>query len=109
MGFSLSWVAVRNGTEEAVYRTLGFTKSGRDEEFPRSTFCGSLLSTGWILVIWNRHLAAMDGTVDLGALSTDNDVVACMVEEHVGCSAAANWSLGAEIWSLSHDGEKGIG
>ena len=107
MGFSLSWVAVRAGDEDAVYRTLGFRQTGRFEGGLRATFCGSPLRTGWILVVWTRHLAALDGTVDLRRLSALGEVIACLVEEHVGCTAVANWRSGIEVWSLRYDAELG--
>src|SRR6185295_19130791 len=106
MGFCLSWVAVHDSTQDAVYADLGFRRTGKFEEFPESPFCGAASKAGWTIVVMNRSSAALDGTVDLARLSKLGDVVACFVEEHVMCSAAAYWSSGSVTWSVVHESSK---
>jgi hypothetical protein len=40
-------------------------------------------------------------------LSTDRDLLLCLIEEHVMASSAEYWSKGKRQWWLSHEGENG--
>jgi hypothetical protein len=108
MGSCLSWVAVQGSSPEAVYADLGFHRSGEFEEIPEAPFCGTRLGNNWTVVVLNGVAAAMDGTINLKHLSRLGDVIACFVEEHVMCSAAACWSAKRQVWSVAHRAEKGM-
>jgi hypothetical protein len=85
---------------------LGLRPTGEHHELAETPFVGALLSTGWYLVVADRCDDALVGDAITQSLSTNADVVACSIEEHVMFSAASFWSAGRRIWSVSHDAQK---
>jgi hypothetical protein len=51
MGYSLSWVAIKNGNAEAIYSVLDLRPTGEWEEIPEFQIVGAELPTGWHLVL----------------------------------------------------------
>jgi len=108
VGFALSWLAVKGRSPERVLDALGWRVTGRQEEFPESPLTSAVLPTGWFSIVMQRA-DAHDGTLDLGSLSQEAEVVTCVVEEHVMVSAASEWADGKEKWSIRHDAQQGLG
>ena len=105
MGYSLSWVAVKNAQPEAVNSLLGLRATDVWEEIPESKTVGASLPTGWYLVsLQQKEL----GEHTLKQLSDLGEVVYCFVEDHVMFSQASGWKNGKFLWSVTHDCEKGI-
>jgi hypothetical protein len=102
MGWSLSWIAVRGGTRDAVCSAIGLQPTGQKEEEPESDIVCTDLPAGWFLVLFNREELANDV---LKSLSKTGEVVYCFVEDHVMYSTAASWSNGKQNWRVSHDGQ----
>jgi hypothetical protein len=107
MGFSLTWCAVREENADHFVQALGLTPTGQTEEIPESLDCMAKLDTGWRLIWHNKYDCPYLRPKDLARLSVDQDVILCLVEEHVMASSAELWSKGKRNWWLSHEGENG--
>jgi hypothetical protein len=106
MGFSVTWCAVREERAEQFCERLGLKPTGETEEFLESLTSMAKLDTGWRVVWHNKYACPYLRPQDLGKLSVDQDVLLCLVEEHVMASSAELWSGGKRKWWLSHEGEK---
>jgi hypothetical protein len=104
----MSWVAVRDGTAQAVHEALALRGTGTREETPESAITGAYLPGGWYMVASNRDGLRLTEDARLGRLSGVGEVVMCSVEEHVMCSFAAHWRDGQHVWSVYHDAQSGI-
>jgi hypothetical protein len=107
MGFSLSWLAVRGKSRAAVCEALDLKGAGELEEIPEAPFTGADLPKGWFMVVENNSEGLVEDSV-LKQVSTDCEVVACSVEEHVMVSTATGWKNGQKLWSTTHDAQQGI-
>ncbi|MGZ4854242.1 MAG: hypothetical protein ACXVKH_03380 [Candidatus Angelobacter sp.] len=105
MGVSLSWIAVKGCTPQAVNTTLGLQPTGANGGFPESSLSAAQLPTGFYLVIFNREELS-SGT--LRKFSEAFPLLYGFVEEHVMFSAVAAWESGKEVWSIVHDAQKNI-
>ena len=56
---------------------------------------------------YNEYACPFLQTDDLRRISLDQDVLQCLVEEHVMASSAEMWSKGKCRWRLAHEGENG--
>jgi|ERR1700683_96786 hypothetical protein len=104
MGYALSWAATKVSAE-TVHSVLGLRPTGKREEIPKSDMVGVELRGGWYLVFYRGCTAANQARKSLSRLG---EVVYCSVEEHVMVSAASVWKGGKCLWSVVHDGQKGI-
>jgi hypothetical protein len=104
MGYSLSWVAVKNANPEAVNSLLGLRETDVWEELAKSKAAGASIPTGWYLVLFHRKELSEH---TLSKLSSVGEVVYCFVEDHVMFSQASGWKDGKFFWSVTHDCEKG--
>src|SRR5437867_3174852 len=107
MGASVSWLAVRGGTREAVLAALGLRGTGSFEEIPESALTGAALPSGWYIVVSNREYPAFMEDKTLARLSSTAEVVTCFVEEHVMCSFASQWRGSRMLWSVIHTADTG--
>ena len=107
MGFAISWCAVREEGADQFLQELGLTPTGETEELPESLISTGKLDTGWRVLWYNKYGCPFLGPKDLAALSLGNEVLLCLVEEHVMASSSELWSQGMRKWSLSHEGENG--
>src|SRR6266496_4505662 len=99
MGYSLSWLAVRGKSPEAVRHELGFRPTGEREEFPESDLSAIEMPNGWYLIVSQRsELVASDASI-ARLPSSAGEVVTCFVEEHVMFSSATRWKDGCKTWS----------
>ena len=106
MGYSLSWLAVRGKTPEAVREVLGFHPTGEREAIPESSLSAVEMPNGWYLVVSNNDSQVAPDEV-LEQLATDGaEVVTCFVEEHVMMSQATGWADGEMLWSATHDAQR---
>lgn len=89
MGFSLSWVAVKDMPESELLAAFKTNRTGETSEWP--DFSLSLLEkkNGWRIVLAD-HDDLLNGREPLKQkLSAKNDVIVVFVEEHVMYSGAA--------------------
>jgi hypothetical protein len=65
------------------------------------------LDTGWRVVWYNEFECPALDSDRLAALSSDNELMVCFIEEHVMVSVATLWSGGQCVWTIAHDGQNG--
>ncbi len=107
MGFSLEWLAVKNGKKDSVLASLGLRGTERFEGIPESDLTGASLPAGWYMIVSNRGSLALMEKMMLARASAEAEVVCCFVEEHCMCSSAQGWRDGSEIWSVFHEAGTG--
>lgn len=96
MGFSLEWLAVKNGTRDSVLATLGLRGTEQREEIPESDLTGTSLPGGWYMIVSNHGSPALVEKKMLARASAEAEVVYCFVEEHCTCSSAQGWENAAK-------------
>lgn len=107
MGFSISWCAVREDGAQQLLDRLGLSPTGETEEVPQSLISTARLDTGWRVLWYNEHECPFLRPEDLGAISSDREVLMCLVEEHVMASSSELWARGKRAWAIAHSGEDG--
>jgi hypothetical protein len=107
MGFSVTWCAVREQRVDQFVQKLGLTPTGETEEIPESLDCMARHDTGWRVIWHNKYGCPYLKPKDLALLSNDQDVLLCLIEEHVMATSAELWSRGKRQWWISHEGENG--
>lgn len=106
MGFSLSWLAVKGKSSQAIRDELGFRPTGEKEKIPESDLSAVEMPNGWYLIVSN-HTEQVVPDATLQQLSSFGcELVTCFVEEHVTVSNATGWSNGQMKWSVTHDAQK---
>jgi hypothetical protein len=109
MGYSLSWLAVRQKSLTEVCGLLGLVDTGQTEEEPESGITAAALPNGWLLITSNSTDLIFSGNKDLlKSVSTGSECIACFVEEHVMCSDTECWRDGSAIWSVMHAADQGL-
>jgi hypothetical protein len=107
MGFSITWCAVRDGNTQKVLDQLGLSPTGETEDVPESLISTAKLDTGWRIIWYNEYECPFLRPEDLGVISNDQEVLMCLVEEHVMASSSELWRRGKRKWWISHEGEDG--
>jgi hypothetical protein len=107
MGFAVTWCAVRTEGAGEFLQRLGLATTGQTEELPESPISMAELDTGWNVLWYNEYGCPFLQPEDLANLSKDQDVMLCLIEEHVMASSSEMWSGGKRKWWLSHEGENG--
>ena len=107
MGFSLTYIAIKGKTAEAILAELGLTATNEFGGFAETPYCAAPLPDGWYLVCENNS-AEFTREPLLKQLSLNCEVITCSVEEHVMASSANAWQNGNELWSILHASGKGI-
>jgi hypothetical protein len=105
VGYSLSWIAVKQSSPEQIHSALGVRPTGKREDFPESPITGAELPNGSYLVVFDRE-ELNDRT--LAKYSSSCELIHCFVEEHVMYSTVAAWKGGICVWSATHDAQEGI-
>ncbi len=109
MGYSLSWLAVRQKNLSEVCGLLGLVNTGQTEEEPESDITAASLPNGWLLIVSNSSDLIFSGSKDLlKTASTGSECIACFVEEHVMCSDTECWRDGSFVWSVMHAADQGL-
>ncbi|MEJ1966511.1 MAG: hypothetical protein WDO56_35215 [Gammaproteobacteria bacterium] len=107
MGWAITWCAVREDKAEELLNQLGLSPTGQSEEMPESLISTAKLDTGWRVIWYNKHDCPFLKPRELAALSSDKEILLCLIEEHVMASSSEMWSQGKRQWWLSHEGEDG--
>lgn len=107
MGFSITWCAVHVEGVERLLEQLGLSPTGNTEEFPESLISTAKLDTGWRILWYNKYGCPFLRPEDLRDISNDQDVLVCLIEEHVMASSSEMWRGGERKWRISHEGEDG--
>lgn len=108
MGFSVSWMAIKGKQPEEVRETLEFIETNERQEFPDAEFSASKLAGDWYLIYINRCDSPYVSSETLELLSTDCEIIACVVEEHVMYSRSQYWDNGNKVWQVMHDAQQGM-
>ena len=108
MGYSLSWIAVKGKSPQAVRDELSFRMTDAREEFPESDLTAVELPNGWYLIVSNHTEQVASDAVMQHLSSTGGELVTCFVEEHVMVSSATGWKDGQLRWSVMHDAQNGL-
>ena len=107
MGFSITWAAVHEAQAPKLLERLALFPTGETEEFPESLISAAKLGTGWRVIWYNEYGCPFLRPEELGDLSKEQDILLCLVEEHVMASSSEFWSAGNRMWWISHEGENG--
>lgn len=107
MGWAISWCAVREEKADEFLHQLELSPTGEIEDLPESLISMARLDTGWRIVWYNEYDCPFLQPRALAELSSDKDVLLCLVEEHVMASSSEMWSGGERVWRLCHRGEDG--
>lgn len=109
MGASLSWMAVKDTSEEAILRALDLEKSGK---FSNNVYDWKLsymkVKPDWHLILARKDDLLSSHLAWVEKLSAEHDVYVFFVEEHVMYSSACYYSKGGKIWMISHDGSEDL-
>jgi hypothetical protein len=107
MGYAITWCAVREEAADSFLQALGLAPTGQTTVSPDALIASARLDMGWRMVWYNKYGCPFLQPRDLARLSTERDVLLCLVEEHVMASSSEMWSAGKRKWWLSHEGESG--
>ena len=107
MGFAVTWCAVREEGAQKLLEQLDLSPTGETEQLPESLISAARLDTGWRVIWYNEYDCPFLRPEQLGVVSREQDVLVCLVEEHVMASSAELWSGGTRTWWISHEGEHG--
>ena len=105
MGVSLSWLAIKGSSAEAVLGELELRSTSKPAEAGRSPFVAATSDSGWYLVVANRCEHHIISAPVAERLSVGCEVLTCTVEEHVMFSEATGWRDGHRLWSVTHRGD----
>lgn len=108
MGYSLSWLAVRNISGESVLDRLALHPTGARAEYATEKISGQPLPDGWFLVVARGCDHRIISESALSSVSVDAEVVACSIEEHVMVSSSEGWGGGKRLWRVDHDGQESM-
>ncbi|EHK0035629.1 hypothetical protein C1S86_25570 [Vibrio parahaemolyticus] len=108
MGFSISWIAIKNKNLNQVIDELKLMKSGETEEFPESDISGADLPSGWCHIQFNNFDSPFIKNSVLSKLSENTQVIFSQVEEHVMYSKACCWEKSRLLWSSEHDAQENL-
>jgi len=108
MGYSLSWLAVRNISGESVLDRLALGSTGARAEYATEKISGQSLPDGWFLLVARGCDHRIISESVLSSLSVDSEVVACSVEEHVMVCSSEGWGGGKRLWRIEHDGQESM-
>ena len=108
MGYSIAWVAIRGPLLDQALIAAGLSGTSTFAEYASAPFTGHALPSGWYLLVATDCDSPLIGNQVLAELSSDGQVVACSIEEHVMFSSSELWQGGQSIWKVEHSSEKGI-
>jgi hypothetical protein len=107
VGASVAWLAVETEDSPALFEAAQVEPNEGLDSHSQGSISGGRLKGGWFLLLGQGCDHRVVAPELLAALSQHFACVACSVEEHVMFSSAAYWKAGREIWSLTHDAQKG--
>lgn len=107
MGYSVSWCAVPEQHGDSFIAELGLAVTGETEDIPESEYCQVALATGWRLLWVNQYASRLLSGDRLQQLSSNYDILLCLVEEHVMASSSELWHEGKMAWRIAHEGDQG--
>jgi len=108
MGYSISWVAVKEKAPELLLQELGLSPTGAMADYGRELYTARKLPSGWFLLVFNRCEHIFIKPNSLASLSRNCNLLACSAEEHVMVSTSEFWHNGQQTWRIEHDAQESI-
>jgi len=108
MGFSISWIAVKDRKLNQVIEYLGIDSTNEVEEFPESDISGADLPNGWCHIQFSDFDSPFIQEAALQKISDSTQVIFCQIEEHVMYSKSCCWENGRFSWSSEHDAQQDL-
>jgi hypothetical protein len=108
MGYSISWLAVRNKTVDVLLGELSLKPTGEMSDYPRAPISGRSLPGGWFMLVFDDIEHPLVSARSLTVISKSCDAIVCMIEEHVMVSTSERWQNGEQIWHIEHDAQTSI-
>jgi len=106
MGFNVGTIAVRGKLTEEVHAALRLSTTERHQQEPEAAVVAAALPSGWYLVYINdRDYPTND---ELRELSVNAELIFLDVCETVMVSGAACWKDSKQVWSITHDSQRGL-
>jgi hypothetical protein len=103
MGFHVSWLAIRGQSAEVLRTNLKLRETAERQPFPESDqILGIDLPSGWYLVYFSNMFAPEYELADLKQLSTDAEIISCMVEETSMSSEVEMFENTQHRWLVRH-------
>ncbi|MBU6452807.1 MAG: hypothetical protein KGS72_13555 [Cyanobacteria bacterium REEB67] len=104
MGYSLSWLAVKDVDIDKILQELQMERTDSAGEYYRNgPPCYLDMNNGWHLVSFGWQDILTESAPLLERLSLLGDVVAVFVEESNMVSSAGGWKNGSRRWLVSHE------
>jgi len=103
MGYSLSWLAIKGKSPQAIRDELSFQLTDGREEIPESELTAVQMPSGWYLIVSNHTEQVVSDAAMQCLAGSGCELVTCFVEEHVMISRATGWKDGRLRWSIKHD------
>jgi hypothetical protein len=108
MGYSLSWLAVKDVGLDRILECLQMERTNDVGEFHRRwEICHLDMNNGWQLVSFGGQDILTEQAPLLERLSFLGTVVAVFVHEGAMMCAAEGWEKGARKWLVSHELDRG--
>ncbi|MFE3188183.1 hypothetical protein ACFXHA_04185 [Nocardia sp. NPDC059240] len=101
MGFSSSWLLLRNTVAEEACAALGVRRSGVYTAWPRQPLSGTARPDDSYLVVEDRSLEMLEDTWDLGLLSLGREIVAAAEIDGAGYGEVSVWRDGRKVWGIA--------
>lgn len=108
MGYSIAWLAVETEDHAALFEEAQVELTAEADPNFESPISGAELQGGWFLLVGQGCSHRLIDPGLLASLSRRSACIACSIEEHVMFSSCSYWRDGAEVWSVTHDAQKGI-
>ena len=109
MGFNLAWVAVRGKAEPQVYSELALVPTDEKIPVPDADIAGVVLPSGWQVLVFKDPLAEEAHDPVPAALSTNAEVITCLIAEVSSVSVITGYANGVKQWTAIHMTEQGPG
>lgn len=108
MGYSISWIAVKDRKLSQVLIELGLTDTGETEEIPETDISGADFPNGWCHIQFNDFDNPFVKEEALAFISSETQTIYCQIEEHVMYSKACCWEGGQLRWSCEHSAQEDL-
>lgn len=104
MAFDCSWLAYHAVPKAEVVALAGFRDTGIGTDVPDGPACAAL-SNGWTIF----YVPDSTWTLErMAQLSADHAVLSVMIQEYVPLSMASFHVRAEPIWTVEHDGARGV-
>lgn len=108
MGWSISWLAVKNQDRAGVLRTFGLHAVDAPQEYPKGLMSGTSLPNGYYVLFLDDCFHLFVTPEVLSRVSSGCEIVGCQVDERIMASASFCWRDRVRIWNVVHEADKGV-